>query len=290
MEGREPQDRVLGEDEQVKRAALLLLLGALTIGCSSGSGSTPQDTASSPDQTTEGSSSPSPTPLPTPVVGDCHRLSFADAAEPEDTTSPVPCRRGHTSETVKVGQLPALTGGDTDVESPSVRERVAKACSSRLLRYAGGDSLAQRLSRLEVVWFTPSKEAADGGATWFRCDVVGLAAANQLIRLPRTLKGALDQPDASDRFGTCGTKQPGKPGFARVVCRRHHAWRAVDTVDLDRNARYLGKNAAAQGDAECKDVASARANGALKYTWSFEWPTRDQWRAGQRYGYCWVPG
>ena len=38
------------------------------------------------------------------------------------------------------------------------------------------------------------------------------------------------------------------------------------------------------------DVASGRSNGSLKYTWSFEWPTRDQWDAGQRYGYCWVPG
>jgi hypothetical protein len=75
-----------------------------------------------------------------------------------------------------------------------------------------------------------------------------------------------------------------------VVCRRRHAWRAVDTVDLPRTARYLGAAASDQGDAECKDVAAARSGGALRYTWSFEWPTRDQWRAGQRYGYCWVPG
>ena len=74
------------------------------------------------------------------------------------------------------------------------------------------------------------------------------------------------------------------------MCRRKHAWRAVDTAAIDRSARYLGARATAAGDAACKDVAAARANGALKYTWSFEWPTRDQWTAGQRYGFCWVPG
>ena len=136
---------------------------------------------------------------------------------------------------------------------------------------------------------TPSAEQVDAGAAWFRCDVVGLAAANQLIPLPRRMKGALNRSDAPDRFGTCGTQAPGKRGFERVVCRRKHAWRAVDTVAIDGSARYLGAAASAAGDARCKDVAAARANGALKYTWSFEWPTRDQWKAGQRYGYCWIP-
>ena len=122
-----------------------------------------------------------------------------------------------------------------------MRDQVAQACSPRLLRYAGGDQQTRRLSRLEVVWFMPSADAADAGASWFRCDIVGIAAADRLVRLPRTVKGALDAPDALDTFGTCGTKAPGKPGFGRVVCRRKHAWRAVDTVDIDRKARYLGK-------------------------------------------------
>ena len=54
-------------------------------------------------------------------------------------------------------------------------------------------------------------------------------------------------------------------------------------------AHYLAKDVTASGDASCKNVAAQRANGALQYTWSFEWPTRAQWAAGQRYGYCWVP-
>jgi hypothetical protein len=267
----------------MKRALLLLLTGALVVGCSSGTSPHAADKSSSP-------SSPSATPPPAPVIGSCHRLGFAQAAQPTDATSTVPCTAPHTSQTVKVGQVAAVTGGqDARVDSAEVRDKIAQACPARLLKYAGGDLMTRRLSRLEVVSFTPTADQAKAGASWFRCDILGLAAANQLIRLPRQLKGVLDASDALDRFGTCGTTAPGKPGFERVVCRRRHTWQAVSTVTLDRSARYLGPRATAQGDARCKDAAAARANGALKYTWSFEWPTRDQWTAGQRYGYCWVP-
>ena len=111
----------------------------------------------------------------------------------------------------------------------------------------------------------------------------------KLLPLPAKLKGVLDQDGALDRFGTCGTAAPDAPGFSRVVCSEKHSWRAVDVIDLPADARYLAKDVTATADAACKDVASERADGSLKFTWSFEWPTRAQWAAGQRYGYCWVP-
>jgi hypothetical protein len=262
---------------------LVLLVLVAGAGCSSGSspsaGSSPSPTASA--------SSPTATPAPAPVVGECHQLDVRTAGQPEDSSAPVPCQGPHTSQTIKVGSLQAVAGSDATTDE--AQDQVARACGPRLLRRVGGDEVARRLSRFEVVWFTPTADAVKAGADWFRCDVVALAAEDSLVRLPRTVVKALDQPQGLDEFGTCGTTAPGKKGFARVVCRRAHTWRAVDTVDLDRNARYLGKAAAAQGDTACKDVAAARANGALKYTWSFEWPTQDLWNAGQRYGYCWVP-
>jgi hypothetical protein len=145
------------------------------------------------------------------------------------------------------------------------------------------------LSRVEAVWFRPSLEQADAGADSFRCDVVVVSKEGTLLELPRTMKGALDASNALDEFGTCGTAAPDAKSFQRVVCSEKHSWRAVDVVDLPRDAHYLAKDVTATGDGACKDVASERANGALKYTWSFEWPTRAQWQTGQRYGYCWVP-
>ena len=60
-------------------------------------------------------------------------------------------------------------------------------------------------------------------------------------------------------------------------------------VDLPARTRYLSRDTAAIGDAACKQVAARRAGNDLRFTWSFEWPTRDRFAAGQRYGYCWVP-
>lgn len=42
-------------------------------------------------------------------------------------------------------------------------------------------------------------------------------------------------------------------------------------------------------DSACEDIAAERANAELRYTWSFERPTRVQGASGRRYGYCWVP-
>jgi hypothetical protein len=264
-------------------AALLALL-AVTACSTSGSA----DSAEKPKSTASASSAPPP-PAP-PKVGACHELTLQQATDPVGSGDPVPCGRPHTAQTYKVGRLSSLADGHLlAVDSTAVQARLATTCTPALPAYLGGDQTAQRLARFGPVWFGPSLEQADAGADWFRCDVVGLRKDGVLITLPRKMKGVLDAPDALDRFGTCGTAAPDAKNFQRVVCADRHSWRAVDDVDLPPSTHYLAKDAAAAGDAACKDVAAERADGALKYTWSFEWPTRANWAAGQRYGYCWVP-
>jgi hypothetical protein len=263
---------------------ILFVLLAAFAGCSSGD-------SGNADKPSGGASASSAPPAPeAPQAGSCHALSVTKAGLPVDSSDPVPCGQPHTTQTFKVGKLSALADGHLlAVDSPAVQGRLAKTCLKALPTYVGGDLTTRRLGRLSAVWFGPSLEQADAGAEWFRCDVIGLRRDDALITLPRRMKGALDAPDALDRFGTCGTTAPDAGTFQRVVCADKHSWRAVDVVDLPASTHYLAKDAAATGDAACKDVASKRANGALKYSWSFEWPTRDQWTAGQRYGYCWVP-
>jgi hypothetical protein len=222
-------------------------------------------------------------------VGGCYRLTLAQATEPVDDSSPVPCRGPHTTRTIKVGRLsPVVDGHLLALDSRAVRRQVADACPDTA-GVLGGDLTTRRLSRFEVVWFTPSLEAADAGADWYRCDVLAVRSEGKLLPLPPRLQGVLDQDGALDRYGTCGTTSPDRRRFARVICSLEHSWRAVDVVDLPAGTRYLARDVSARGDAACKDVASERAGGALQFTWSFEWPTRAQWEAGQRYGYCWVP-
>ena len=192
--------------------------------------------------------------------------------------------------TVRVGRLSSLADGHLlSVDSRTTRARVAAACPASLASWAGGDETARRLSRLEVVWFTPTLEQADAGADWFRCDLVSVASSDRLQRLPGRARGLLDDAAALDTYGTCGTTAPDARGFERVACALRHTWRAVDVVALPPGARYLAADVTAQGDDRCRAVASDRAGGALELTWSFEWPTRAQWDAGQRYGWCWVP-
>lgn len=268
----------------------LAALACLLAGCSSGSSTGPAAARHSPSASPTSATSSAPPPPPAPVVGSCHRLTLDQATQPIDTTAAVPCTSAHTSVTVVVGRLSALEDGHLlAVDSTTVQQRIARTCPPTRLAYVGGSQVTQRLSRLEVVWFTPTPAQAGDGADWFRCDVVALAGSTGLASLPRRMRGVLDAAGALDRFGTCGTTAPGRPGFQRVICSLPHAWQAVDTVELPRRTRYLAAAAASQGDSSCKDVAAARANGALSYTWSFEWPTQVQWDAGQRYGYCWLP-
>lgn len=263
--------------------AALTATGLLASGCGAGAGAGP---APSPGV----SASTAPPPPADPVVGSCHSLTVREATDPVDTGDPVPCREPHTSVTTKVGQIDAVVDGHLlAVDSRTVRSRIADACPEDPGSFLGGDRTAQRLSRFEVVWFGPSLEQADAGANWYRCDVVAVRAGTSLLTLPRNLEGILDRNGALDRFGTCGTAAPGRRGFARVVCSEEHSWRAVDVVAFPTGTRHLAEDAAAAGDAACKDVAAERADGDLKYTWSFEWPTRAEWASGRRYGYCWVP-
>jgi hypothetical protein len=261
-----------------------LLATCSVAACSSGGSETTQK----PSAGASVSSAP-PSPV-APKVGSCHKLTLDEATDPVDSGTPVPCSRPHTAVTFKVGKLAALADGHLlAVDSPTVQARLAKACPPALGDFVGGDQTTQRLSRLTAVWFGPSLDEADAGANWYRCDVVGLRKEGALISLPPKMKGVLDAQGALDRFGTCGTASPSAKNFQRVVCSEKHSWRAVDVVDLPKDAHYLAKDVTSTGDAACKDVAAQRANGALKYTWSFEWPPKAQWATGQRYGYCWVP-
>lgn len=273
-------------------AVVATVVTALTViaGCTAAE----PNAAPSRTATSTPSASPSPTrppsPPPAPRVGSCHRLTLAAAGRPTDVRAPVPCNQQHTTVTVHVGRFdPVQDGHLVSVDSASVQQQIADRCPGTLAGYVGGTRDERRLSRFTVVWFSPTLAQAQAGATWFRCDVVALGSPGRLAQLPGHLRGVLDRPHGLDRFGTCGTAAPGSPRFEHVTCAHRHSWRAVSVVDLPRAARLHGRAAGAAADAQCKQIAANAAHGSLKYTWAFEWPTRDQWQSGQRYGFCWLP-
>lgn len=264
-------------------AVVTAVLAAVLAGCSS-------DDATPAAPETTASPTVAPTAAPPPPRGACYDLAFADAAEPTSSAAPVRCAGRHTAATIHVGTVdPVVDGHLLTVDADRVQQQIASRCRTRMAAVVGGSEETRRLSRLTVVWFSPSLADSDNGARWFRCDVVALAGRDRLAPLPRSVRNLLAADDALDRFGTCGTGSPAADRFQRVICSQRHTWRAQASVDLPAGANYLGKAAGAAADATCRDIATRLAGDDLLLQWSFEWPTQAQWDDGQRHGYCWTP-
>ena len=265
----------------VRLVVAVLVLALAVAGCSDGDGNSPD--------AGRGVRTASPPP-PAPPSRACYRIGYAAAVDPSNASRPVPCRRPHSTETVFVGTIdPIVDGHLLAIDSGRVQAQIAAACRSRVARHLGGSVETQRLARLQPTWFSPTLEQSDAGALWFRCDVILLSGPSSLGTLPARTAGILARPGALDRYGTCGTASPADRRFQRVVCSRRHSWRARATIPLPRDVRYLDAGAGRDADARCRDVEARLSGDALRLRWSFEWPTREQWRQGQRYGLCWTP-
>jgi hypothetical protein len=260
-------------------------------------------TSEEPEQSADASSSASPTSTPTstptpppapPGRGACYRLSYDEALAPTSPDTPVECGKGHTSQTFAVGHLDLVVNGHLlAVDSDAVRQQVVRRCPDKLAAYLGATQEQLRLSLLRPVWFTPTFEESDRGADWYRCDVIAVTGDRKLAKLDRDLAKALAKPAGRAEFAMCGTAQPGNQAFSRVLCREDHTWRAIDVIDLadlSKGGRYPGQDKVRNaGQEPCAEAARAIASDALDYEWGYEWPTKDQWQAGQTYGRCWSP-
>ncbi|WP_243060972.1 septum formation family protein [Nocardioides sp. SR21] len=245
--------------------AVLLALLALA-GCSGGSEPESAPTSASSPTSTPSVVVPPPTP---PAKGACYRLDYDAALADHSDAEPVRCSAEHTSTTYFVGDVPTPTA-----------EAAATRCPERLSGFVRGQDL--RLTMLRPIWFTPTPEERAADARWFRCDVVAVASDGRLAPLAAPI-GDLE------RYAMCGTAEPGSPDFRRVICSRPHAWRAISVVPFSARD-YPGEAAVRDaGQEPCEAAGAEAADNALDYRWGYEWPTRDQWDAGQRYGRCWAP-
>ena len=276
------------------RPWFLALAGLLAL-----AGCTGDDSGRHPAATA--STTPTPTPVvappppAAPAVGACYRMSYDEAVAPTSSDEPVPCTQAHTTQTYVVDQLDLVANGHLlAVDSDAVQKQVAHRCPAQLPAYLGATQDQLRLSMLRPVWFTPTVEESDAGATWYRCDVVAVTGDKQVAKVDHDLAGAYKKPAGRDEFAMCGTAQPGTAAFSRVLCREDHSWKAISVVDLSgkagKNGAYPGEGAVQDaGEQTCQDAAREIASDALDYKWGYEWPTKEQWKAGQTYGRCWSP-
>jgi len=269
---------------QLTPVVLLLALAGLA-GCGG-------DDKPSSDQS--GSTTPTATPsaaqaVPAPAGDACYAMTFDQAVAPTTEADARPCAKPHTTETYAVGRLDNVVDGHLlAVDSDQVQQQVSSACAKPLTGYLGGDVESLRLSMLRPVWFTPTVEQSEAGASWYRCDVIAVAGPDKLVRLKGRLKGVLGG-DSADSYAMCSTAKPGNSDFTRVPCSQPHSWKAISTVALPAG-KYPGEKAAEDASTTpCRDAARDLASDALKFEWGHEWPTADQWNAGQTYDICWAP-
>ena len=294
MEGWEPPIGVLGEDERVSVRKTRLVVGAaLVLALSGGCTSDPSDQKPPPSQSAASKPRATPPPEP-PERGSCYRLTYEEALAPTADRGSVDCAKTHSSQTYTVGRLATeLNGHLLAVDSTAVQTQVARRCPVTLGAYLGATDEQLRLSMLRAVWFTPSVEDSDAGSNWFRCDVIALAGEDRLARVTGTLEGILAVAKSRAAYAMCGTAEPGTTGFQRVPCGEPHSWRAIRSVPLDpeqTDGSYPGEDVVREAGAEpCAAAAREIAEDALDYEWGYEWPTRQQWAAGQTYGRCWAP-
>jgi len=267
--------------------ALVVVASACSPGNAPRTASGTSSTAGHPDVAKAPPSPSKPAPPPSPPEGACYRLRFGELAQSASNDHPYPCGRRHTTQTIFVGRLHTRSGVDSD----AARAQMARACPRKLARFLGGSRTDRHLSRFNVVWFAPSPEQAAAGARWFRCDVIAFGRPDHLYPLPRPrrLEGILDSSAALDSYGLCGTAAPGSSHFERVICARHHSWRAVSTIGFSGDT-YPGRHTVRDtGNDMCRERARAQSGYSLTFRYGWEWPTRQQWSNGQHYGFCWAP-
>jgi hypothetical protein len=270
-----------------------LLVAAVALTSCTSDDEKPTTQAPATPSTSPSAAAPAPPP-PAPTLGACYRLSYDEAIAPTNQDLPVSCDKPHTSQTFAVGRLDLVTNGHLlAVDSEAVRAEVAHRCPAQLARYVGATDEQLRLTLLRPVWFTPTIEQSDAGAAWYRCDVIAVTGDKQVAKIDHNVFRALKKPEARAEFAVCGTAQPGTASFSRVLCREDHSWKAISVIDLAKRSddgAYPGPDVVQDaGQDLCADAARAIASDALDYEWGYEWPTKDQWQAGQTYGRCWSP-
>ncbi len=100
-----------------------------------------------------------------------------------DDYSPVACGGPHLAETAVIADLPA--GGAVKAQTG----RAFRECSARVTNFLGAD---WRTGWLVLQPVLPSEAAWQGGARWYRCDLVETSPVDgELVRRSGSLKGAL---------------------------------------------------------------------------------------------------
>ncbi|GIH18456.1 septum formation family protein [Rugosimonospora africana] len=125
-----------------------------------------------------------------PAVGDCYPNHVTDSWSADVTT--VPCDGDHEAETVFVGAF-STNRSSPPAGGSQLRADAYAQCQNGAGRYLGGD---YHRGALQLFMLQPTQGGWDGGARWFRCDIV---------RFKGAYLDAVDRSAGSVRGGMAGS-------------------------------------------------------------------------------------
>ena len=258
-----------------------------------------------PEPERDGPTAASPRAGTGPAGGRLLPDQLDEAVGPPTPGHPGRLRERHTSQTYAVGELDLVVSGHllaVDSErSAAGREAVPAPAPD----YVGATPEQLRLSMLRPVWFTPTIEQSDARRRLvpLRRDRGDRGLEDRQDR-QRHLQ-ALAKPAGRDEYGMCGTAAAGQgdvqpralPGGPQLegdlgARPRRQGDQGVDQGIRGGPGRRLPRREGRPRRRRGRHLHRCRARpaaDALDFEWGYEWPTKEQWRAGQTFGRCWAP-
>lgn len=231
-----------------------------------------------------------------PAAGHCH------TGETGRTFSmlgyaPVDCAQSHITETAYVGTFsgPAAERDSPPPEASPEQRQAFTECDAKVKEYLGNDWRAGRA--LMHVGF-PTRGAWDGGARWFKCELVEVRGMDDygLVARNTTMKDALksasglalgcfqyQQPDNEKELRAVACNATHDAEFAGVFAAPDVPW-VDDEVEKNRAFYVNGCYAAVARFVNVPNDSRMGSRTGLVWTS----PTRQEWAAGDRGTRCYL--
>lgn len=237
-----------------------------------------------------------------PEAQTCHPDAYR-ASAPLTDYRPVSCDESHLLETIHVGEFPQEANElDAPPEPDSGAQRRAyRECEDQAKEYLGADF---RQGRLWLGVATPSEQGWQGGARWFRCDLMEVESVyGDPAAREGSLSGSLsgDSGDSGLRLGcyAVSVEEGAVQEMTPVGCDQEHEAEFVGIWQADGD----GYPDPSDEDAEervydgCRERVAAYvdvpADGDLQFRTGTiaDWMSEPDWAAGDRAFRCylWLP-
>jgi putative regulator of septum formation len=196
-----------------------------------------------------------------PVVGECRKLTAAEAAGSSDRSAPIPCSDSHNDRVIAVPHLPkGVSWSDLDTSHQVVKTGV-RLCTSPYRSALGQTGRVRDRTAYSFVFFAPTPHQQSLGARWLRCDLV-LVHGKKLAALPTDDEPALTDSTPPDAVARC----LGGADLLTTPCAFAHAYRSTGTFVVAQQT-YPGRAALLRlGRSRCPAVVSTDTN--FRFTWS----------------------